>query len=72
MTQNERILAHLKCGYSLTPLDALKMFGCFRLGSRINDLRKEGHYIKTTIINFGSKHVASYKLVSKKDIESLF
>lgn len=42
MTQNEAILNYLKNGGELTPMDALKMFGCFRLGSRINDLRNQG------------------------------
>jgi hypothetical protein len=38
-SQNERILAYLKTGKTLTPLNAFRMFGCFRLAARIWDLR---------------------------------
>ena len=65
MSQNNLILDHLVRGHRITPLDALNMFGCFRLGARINDLKKEGHNIKTTIIHENKKHYASYKLVKK-------
>ena len=39
-SQNERILAHLKKGKKITPLDALEKFGCFRLAARISDYEK--------------------------------
>lgn len=42
-THNAQILEHLKSGESITPLDALRMFGCFRLGARIWDLRHGVH-----------------------------
>lgn len=45
VSQNENILAALKGGESLTPLDALRRFGCFRLGARIYDLKQDGHEI---------------------------
>lgn len=32
---------------SITPLEALYQFGCYRLGARIWDLRKTGMKIKT-------------------------
>lgn len=41
-TQCNRILAHLKKGLTITSLEALQMFGCMRLASRISDLRKRG------------------------------
>jgi len=46
-TQAGRILAHLKTGATLTPLDALHKFGCFRLGARILELRRMGYRIET-------------------------
>lgn len=59
-SQEDMILAHLKKGYSLTPLDALKLFGCFRLGARIWSLKKV-HRIEKTMISVGKgKSVASY------------
>ncbi len=45
MSQKEDILRCLNGGFKLTPLDALKLFGCMRLAARINDLRKDGHEI---------------------------
>jgi hypothetical protein len=41
-TQNQQVLAYLKTGKEITPMDALRMFGCFRLAGRIYDLRQEG------------------------------
>ena len=61
-SQSARILSHLKSGKSITPIEALTLFDCFRLGARIADLRKEGYEIKTTILNKGVKRFASYSL----------
>lgn len=44
-TKCNRILAHLKKGLTITSLEALQMFGCMRLASRISDLRKRGENI---------------------------
>lgn len=63
-TQNAQILAHLKTGKSITPLDALKLYGCFRLGARIFELRQDGHNIHSERVPVGpGKLVASYTLV---------
>ena len=61
-TQNQRILAHLKAGHRLTPLEALDRFGCMRLGARIWDLRQEGHDIRDRLVSRGGAHVAQYWL----------
>jgi hypothetical protein len=62
MTQAQRILIYLKTGKSLTPLEALKKFGCFRLAARIADLRSQGHTIWTNYITKDNKTFAAYKL----------
>ncbi len=62
MSQETRILAHLK-KRPITPLQALKMYGCFRLAARISDLRGKGHTIETTIIEKDGKRFARYRLV---------
>jgi hypothetical protein len=49
-SQNDKILEWLKTGKAITPIDALNMFGCFRLAARIADLRKSGYDISTTTI----------------------
>lgn len=61
-SQKVRILNYLQEGKSITPIEALQKFDCFRLGARIADLRKEGFDIKTTILSKGVKRYASYSL----------
>lgn len=71
MTQNERVLRHLKTYGSITPLEALSEYGIMRLASRISDLKKEGHIITKSLKKhtnrFGEHtHYASYKLAKEK------
>ena len=47
-SQSKKILAFLKAGGSLSPLEALTMFGCGRLGARIYDLKKQGYTFVTS------------------------
>lgn len=62
MSQTDEILAHLKSGKEITPLEALDLYGCFRLGARILDLRKKGHPIITEDYETSSgKRVAKYR-----------
>lgn len=42
MTQCERILMYLREVGSITPLDAMREFGCMRLGARVYDLKRRG------------------------------
>lgn len=52
-------------GETITPLDALNRFGCFRLGARIWDLRNAGMNIVNewcTLKN--GKKVAAYRIAS--------
>lgn len=49
MTQNEMILKYLQDYGSITPLDAIREFGCLRLSARIADLRARGYEIETEI-----------------------
>lgn len=46
-SQKQRILSHLQSGCSITALEALDLFGCFRLAARIGELRKMGYQIIT-------------------------
>lgn len=62
-SQASAILQHLKEGKGITPIDALNLFGCFRLGARIADLKKMGYDIVTEMIKVeGGKYVARYHL----------
>lgn len=60
--QCEEILKHLQSGRSISPLEALEKYGCFRLGGRIYDLRKQGHTIVTDMVTKNGKHFAEYRL----------
>lgn len=63
-SQSSRILSWLKRGRALTPLEALRLFGCLRLGARIYDLRCAGHAIDARMVETPSgKRVARYKLL---------
>lgn len=61
-SQKAKILEHLKKGLTITPLEALKLCGCFRLSARIYDLKDDGYDISTIIAIVNGKRVAQYKL----------
>lgn len=63
-SQNKKIAEWLKAGNSITAIEALNMFGCFRLASRITDLRQKfGLDIKSGRVTTPSgKRVACYTL----------
>ena len=61
-SQTARILAYLKTGATLTPIEALDRFGCFRLSGRIYDLKKLGHQIETTLVENDGRRFARYRL----------
>lgn len=63
MSQERKILAWLKLGKPINPLQALSRFKCFRLAARIAELRNRGHNIKTTMIEAGGKRFARYDYV---------
>lgn len=62
-TQTQRILARLEKGKSITPMEALEKYGCFRLSARIDDLRNEGHHVITNYVTKNGKRFASYELL---------
>ena len=61
-SQRKRIWKHLQVAH-ITPLEALTLYGCFRLGARIYELRKEGKKIKTEMIEINGKRVARYSII---------
>ena len=66
-TQCEQIVEYMERFGSINPLQALYDIGCFRLASRISDLRKKGYPIiskRVDYINkFGeAKHFNEYRL----------
>lgn len=45
-TQNDMILRHLRAFGSISPREALELYGCMRLGARIYDLKRQGFAIR--------------------------
>jgi len=68
MSQNAQILNHLE-REPLTALEALNLFGCMRLASRINELRYDGHTINTELVHRNGKKFARYHLLNKKPLD---
>ena len=67
-SQNKQIKAWLESGKSITPMDALNIFGSFRLGARIFDLKNNyGMNIKTEMIEVNGKRFARYYLEKDED-----
>ena len=61
-TQADRVLDWMATGKGITPLQALKRFGCLRLGARVYDLKRAGHRIETRRVNRNGATVAEYRL----------
>ena len=62
-SQTDQILKHLEGGESITAIEALNRFTCFRLAARIADLRRRGISINSTKITTESgKIVAQYSI----------
>lgn len=65
-TQLDAIREALVAGDRLTPIDALRRFGCFRLGARVFDLREAGLDIRTELVEVSpGKRVARYYLAGQ-------
>ena len=65
MSQSQDILNHLIDHGSITAIEALENFGCFRLAARINDLRHDGHNIHTTNVDLpNGKRIARYDYIT--------
>ena len=61
LKQTEEIKQYLDAGNSITAIEALNKFGCFRLASRIHDLKTEGYVIdKIMITGENNKRYAQY------------
>lgn len=64
-SQNERILKYLKTGATITPKEAIILFGCFRLAARIYDLKRMGDEVITEMQYKGRIKFARYRLIHK-------
>lgn len=62
-TQKDMVLDHLLTRGSITPLEALNEYGCFRLADVIYKLKKDGWHIMTDMVTRNGKTFAEYRLV---------
>ena len=72
ITQNDRILRHLKDYGSISSLEAITEYGILRLASRISDLKGQGINIvsetKTGKNRYGeTTHFKVYRLAEKEN-----
>ncbi len=71
-TQKEKVRQYLESGRSITPIEALEMFGSFRLGAIIFTLREEGMPIKTDFVTNRYKTKFAKYTLEQKTQPSLF
>ena len=53
-------------------MEALEWFGCFRLASRISDLKKAGHDIRMNLVTRNGKTFAEYRLYKPEAPKDMF
>lgn len=70
LTQNEMILKYIHDYGSITPLEALKEFGCMRLASRINDLKNQGYNIVSEKVSIKNRYGKKVSFAKYSIIES--
>ena len=62
MNQTTQIQNHLEQGNTLTAIEALNLFGVFRLSARVKNLRDKGMNIITETVTKGNKSYAKYRM----------
>ena len=60
-SQASKILDHMLRGHAITGLEALELYGCFRLPARIADIVKSGFPVQSKYVTTpNGKRVKSY------------
>ena len=65
MNQTTQIQNHLEQGNTLTAIEALNLFGVFRLSARVKNLRDNGMNIITETVTKDNKSYAKYRMEEK-------
>ena len=69
MSQNEKVINHLKTGRNISAVSAQALYGVFRLAARIKELRNTGHVIKTIMAqDINKKSYALYRLSGEEKV----
>lgn len=67
-TQLDHLKSHLKSGRSITALEALGLYGMFRLAARIKELKDRDWQIDTTMKrDINGKQYGEYKLAPQNN-----
>ena len=56
LTQQERIIRHLKDKGSITSLEAMKEYGIMRLTSRVCELKDQGYMIRSEFVSSKNRY----------------
>ena len=56
LTQQERIIRHLKDKGSITSLEAMKEYGIMRLTSRVCELKDQGYIIRSEFVSSKNRY----------------
>ena len=69
MTQNNTLLNHMMTGRSISPLEALGLYGVFRLAARMFELKGMGVDIqKVTKVDINGKQYAEYSINPNEEV----
>ena len=73
-SQHNQVLDALLDGDSITPIDALDKYGCFRLAAAIYDIKKDGYKVKTTMVKnkLSKKRYAKYSLEDREPVKKQY
>lgn len=72
VSQCDRIVEYMKKHGGITQLEAFVDIGCWRLASRINDLKRQGYPIRREMIKVKNRYgdnvpIAKYSLLEVKN-----
>ncbi len=62
-TQTDDLLDYLNQHGSITPIDALRELGIFRLAARVNDLQEHGYVIPRHMVTGTAKNGRRYSVM---------
>ena len=75
MNRAERVYQYMREFGSITPMDAIKDLGYTRLACAINEMKRDGHKVKTEIETGRNRwgkhtHYARYSLVDENAVQN--
>lgn len=61
-TQVQLILEYMDEFGSITPLEAIRDIGCYRLSARISDIKKRGYPVRTELVSVQNRRGKQSKI----------